>query len=349
MRKLAGLGLLVALSSACSPLYVMRAGLAEARILSARRPIPDVILDESTDERTRGLLLFATEARRFAADSLRLDVGDAYTTFTRLEKDTLAMVLSAAYPDRLAPRTWWFPVVGHVPYRGFFDFEKAEAERAGLEDEGFDTYLRPTAAFSTLGWFPDPLLSTVLEQDAVGVVETLIHELSHNHLFVPGNARFNESFATFVGYVGAARFFCRRTGGGSDTVKCQRARARWRDAIRFSEFLDPEIDELLELYGDSSLSTARKLTLREQRFHAARERFRAEVQPTFEAGRFSSFLSQPVNNATLLARMRYYHRLADFQRLLDDHGGDLVATIAHLKNGAESGHDPMTLLPGGGS
>ena len=342
---LALLALCVGAGVACSPTYVVRAGLAESRLLASRRPLGEVILDRSTDPRTRGLLTLAREARTFARDSLRLDVGDAYTTYAELERDTLVLVLTAAYPDRLQPRTWWFPVVGHVPYRGYFDFEDAERERAALEAEGFDTWLRPASAFSTLGWFPDPLLSSLLRQGDVGMVETLIHELSHTHLFAPGQVRFNESFATFVGGVGAAEFFCRRAGGGPDTVKCARARARWRDAIRFSAFLDPLVSDLQELYADTTLSTADRLERREQRFRRARDAFIHELSPTFEASTFSSFLSAPLNNATLLSRMRYYHRLDDFQTFLDGHDGRLVRVIDSFRQAVEAGRDPFSLLP----
>ena len=95
-------------------------------------------------------------------------------------------------------------MVGRVPYRGFFDVGDAKNEQLKLEEKGFDTYLRPTGAFSTLGWFADPLVSSVLRADEVDVVETVLHELSHNHLFVSGQVRFNESFANFVGRVAAA-------------------------------------------------------------------------------------------------------------------------------------------------
>lgn len=199
-------------ATGCSPIYVIKAGWAEAKILRGRQPIPDVILSPETDERTRGKLTLAREAREFAMNELQLDVGDSYTTYTELERDTLAMVLSAAHRDRLVARTWWFPVVGRVPYRGFFDLDDALNEQSKLEDEGFDTYLRPTSAFSTLGWFSDPLLSTILRYDEVELITTIIHELSHNHLFVPGRVRFNESFATWVGRTGAVEFFCTRPG-----------------------------------------------------------------------------------------------------------------------------------------
>lgn len=339
----AGLGL-VAASWACSPIYVIKAGIAEAKILRARRPIPEVLQDSATDADTRGKLSFALEARRFAADELGIDVGDAYTQYTQLDTDTLALVVSAAHKDRLVPKTWWFPIVGHVPYKGFFDEEDAREAQADLEAEGFDTYLRPTAAFSTLGWFNDPLLSTVLRGDDVEVVETVLHELAHRHLFVPGRVGFNESFATFVGRVGAARFFCTREGGGPDTVKCLRAQARWRDYQRFSVFVDGLVAELEALYARGDLDRAAKLDRREVIFTAALERFDADVQPAFERFTFGGFRRTPLNNATLLARMRYYHRLPDFQGLLEEEGGALAGVLQRLKDGVDTVDDPFELL-----
>ena len=336
---------IVSAATACSPIYVIRAGIAEAKILAGRRPIPEVILDPETDDTTRGKLTLAMEAREYARDSLGLDVGDSYTSFTQLDKDTLALVLSAAHKDRLEPLTWWFPIVGRFPYRGFFNWEVAEREQRKLSERGFDTYLRPTAAFSTLGWFADPLLSTVLRDDEVDVVETILHELSHNHLFVSGQVRFNESFATFVGRAGAADFFCNRQGGGPDTVKCARARARWRDVQRFSRFMDPLVSALEGVYNDSTLSYEEKLSQRETVYGQHRERFHAEVEPELEAFGFGGFVDRPLNNSTLLGQMLYYHRLPDFQLLLERQGGDLRAAVAALKKGTADGGDPFALLP----
>ena len=331
--------------TACSPMYVIKAGWAEAKILRARRPIPEVILAPETDERTRGKLTLAREAREFAMNGLGLDVGDSYTTYTELESDTLAMVLSAAYRDRLASRTWWFPVVGHVPYRGFFDLEDALGEQRKLEEEGFDTYLRPTSAFSTLGWFSDPLLSTILRYDEVELVATIIHELSHNHLFVPGQVRFNESFATWVGRTGAIEFFCTRPGGGGDTVWCNRARDRWHDVRLFSTFVDGLVTELESVYGDSVTTREDKIARRQAIFDRHRERFRAEVRPRLLALTFASFESLPLNNATLLSRMRYYHRLPDFGAHLERSAGSLKQAIRELQAGVDTAADPFELLP----
>ena len=338
--------LLTSLASACSPMYVIRAGIAEARILRARRPIPEVILDPATDERTRTKLTFVVEARNYAIDEFGLDVGRSYTSFSQLNTDTLALVLSAAHRDQLTPKTWWFPIVGRVPYKGYFNEDNAIEDQEKLEEDGFDTYLRPTAAFSTLGWFADPLLSTLLRLDEVDLVETVLHELSHNHLFVKGQVRFNESFATFVGKAGAIEFFCNRQGGGPDTVKCLRAQARWRDHQRFEEFIVGLVERLQVVYQDTTLAYDTKLARRERIFDASIATFENEVQPTFEASTYRGFLVTPLNNATLLTRIRYSHRLQDFQALLEREG-DLRRAVQYLKDRVDGVDDPFDLLPVG--
>jgi predicted aminopeptidase len=331
-------------AAACSPMYVIKAGIAEAKILRARRPIPDVIQDPTTSAVTRGKLSYVLEARRFAAETLALNIGDSYTSFTQLESDTLALVLSAAHRDRLASRTWWFPVVGNVPYKGYFSESDARDEQAKLEASGLDTYLRPTSAFSTLGWFADPLLSSLLRNDEVELVETVLHELTHNHLFVPSSITFNESFATFVGRTAAIQFFCTRPGSGPDSVKCLRAQERWRDYQRFGVFIDGLVDALQTVYGDDDLSYDQKVAGRDAIFVESLARFESEVMPTFEGITFRGFLRTPLNNATLLSRIRYYHRLPDFQRLLEDHGG-VAAAIDFLAEHADEVDDPFDLLP----
>mgnify|MGYP006278314363 FL=1 len=343
---LLGLAVLALSCSSCSPIYVARAGWAEWKILSARRPLQEVIQDPSTDEATRRKLLLTRQARAFALHVLELDAGDSYTTFTRLESDTLAMILSAAYRDRLEPKTWWYPVVGRMPYKGFFDHEEAREARAELEAEGMDTYLRPTSAFSTLGWFSDPLLSTLLRYDDVELVETVLHELAHNHLWVPSHARFNESYATFVGRVGAIRFFCGVENQTPRRAECRQARERWAHYRGFSAFLDTFIRNLQELYARDDLTREEKVRARDELFQATREEHLQAGEPPEDLNpRVARFLSRPLNNAVLLSRMRYYHRLGDFQAFLEERGGDLAAAVRDLAHGAEGVENPFQLLP----
>lgn len=336
---------LLATLPGCSPVYVFKAGVAELGILRARQPIPRVLADSTVSEDTRTKLAWIMDARRFAGEELGFDVGEAYSQFTELERDTLALVVSAAYKDRLQPKTWWFPVVGHVPYKGHFSVEGALDEARSLEEDGYDTYVRPTSAFSTLGWFNDPVLSTTLRTDEVEVVTTMLHELAHRQLFVAGHVTFNESMATFVGRVAATRFFCQRAGGGPDTVKCLRAEARWRDVQRFGRYLEDVVAELEAVYDDASLDYWEKARQREDVFRAAFRRFDEEVAPELESLTFAAFRETPMNNATLLSRIRYYHRLEDFDALLELYDGDLGRALSDLRSRARRADDPFDLLP----
>ena len=304
---------------------MLRAGYEEAKILSRRQSIARLVADTATPPERRDKLRLVLEAREFAGGALGLDVGDSYTTFSQLDSDTLALVVSAAYRDRFEPYTWWFPIVGRVPYKGYFSERQARAALADLEAQGLDTYLRPTSAFSTLGWFNDPLVSALLRYDRVSLAGTVIHELTHNTVYLPGRAMFNESFAEFVGGRGAVEFFC--GSGAGDTEDCRRASAAWRDELIFGAFIDSLVGELGDLYARADLSTDEKLARREEIFSDALVRFETEVQPRFELVRYDSFLRIPLNNATLLSRRLYYHRLDLFEELHRLLGDDLRTTI----------------------
>ncbi len=325
----------------CSPGYVIRAACEEARILTRRRSINDILNDPTLDMETRAKLELVVQARSFAARDLRLEVGDSYTSFADIGRDTLALVLSASPVNRLAAHTWWFPIVGRVPYKGFFSREAAEREARKLEERHYDTYLRPTAAFSTLGWFPDPLLSTVLGQDSVGLVETVVHEVTHNTLFVSGHVKFNESFANFVGSVGAIEFFC---GRGYDERLCDLATGRWHDTVRFSEFLDQLWTDLETLYGEDlpfDSLIPRRTTLLE----AAAESFRRNYAPTMRTTGFARYDPTRLNNASLIARHLYYHRLPLFQALYEQTAG-LTQSIERVAAAVDGAAEPWTALKG---
>lgn len=323
----------------CSPGYVIRAAWEEARILARRRSIADMLNDPTLDMETRAKLELVVQARSFAARDLGLDVGDSYTSFSDLGRDTLALVLSASPVNRLAAHTWWFPVVGRVPYKGFFSREAAEKEAGKLEERNYDTYLRPTAAFSTLGWFPDPLLSTVLGQDSVGLVETVVHEVTHNTLFVSGHVKFNESFANFVGSVGAIEFFC---GRGHDERLCDVARGRWHDTVRLSEFLDRMWSELESLYAEE-LPVDELIPRRATLLAELAESFRTDYAPTMRTPGFSRFDPARLNNASLIARHLYYHRLPLFQALYEG-SGSLTRSIERLAAAVDGAAEPWSAL-----
>jgi predicted aminopeptidase len=325
--------------TACSPLYVARAGLEEARILSRRRPIPRVIEDPATAPETRRKLELVLQTRDYADRVLGLNVGESYTTYSWVDSDTLLLVVSGARKDRFEAYTWWFPIVGRVPYKGFFRFGDAHREAARLEQAGYDAYVRPSGAFSTLGWFNDPLLNTLLRYDDVSLVGTVIHELLHNTVFIPGQVAFNESFANFVGDRGAIEFFCTREG--SEAARCLQARDGWADNLRYAAFLSALVADLESIYRRDDLSLEAKLEMREVVFAEARRRFIEEVEPELRTNAFRGFARRPMNNATLIGIRLYYDRLGLFEAVYQHFSQDYRAAMRAIIDAARAApHDP---------
>jgi predicted aminopeptidase len=311
--------------------YLTRAGMEETRILQARQPITRLVADPRTDPALRRSLGLVLESRDYAA-SLGLEAKETYTTFADIGRDTLLLVLQAAPRDCICPRTWKYPIVGRIPYKGFFDRAAARREADQLAAEGYDVYLRPSGAFSTLGWFNDPLLSTALTADSVELAATVFHEIAHNTLYVKSATPFNESYAQFVGYHAAQSFF-REKG---DTARARQAGDRWHDEIILGGFYAELVARLQRLYATHPDSMA----LERGRAEAgawAKEQLEGPVGSALRTITIGRLPDRPVNNARLVGARIYRTRLDLFDRWYEQHGGDVrtsVAALSRLMEGA---------------
>jgi len=332
VRLLAGVAfgvpvaLIVALIVSADVRYLARAGIEEARILLKRHSIATLVADSTTSPRLRQRLRLVLDARAFAAESLHLVVAETYTTYVDVGHDTLLLVLSAAWRDRLRPYTWTYPIVGVVPYKGFFSETAARAAAADLQQQGFDVYLRPAGAFSTLGYLSDPLFSTAVDRDTMELVATVIHELAHNTLYVKSQTPFNESFASFVGYRGAEAFFRSR----GDTVDARRAAARWGDERALDVFWAELARRLDSAYAEAATPSA-VAAARASQFDWARAQLTGPVGQNLETYDWRWFADAPLNNAVVIAQRIYRKNLNLFDELYAANRGNVAETLRAIQ------------------
>ncbi|MEB3330688.1 MAG: aminopeptidase [Candidatus Sericytochromatia bacterium] len=308
--------------------YALKQGAGQLELLRRRVAVSRVLASPTTPEATRRSLRLVQAAKAFAEDSLGLARTHNYEHLVQLDRDAVTYVVTAAPPDSLEPYQWWFPVIGSVPYKGFFAKADALAEQARLVAQGFDTNVRGVAAFSLLGWLPDPIYSPFLALEPATLVSVVIHETTHATLFLPGRASFNEGFATFVGQAGAMAFF--RARGGERDPDLAAVRSAQHDARVFSAFIARLAARLESLYA-SGRPRAELLRAREQVFREARADFTSQHLPGLQGRRHRGFGQGPLNNATIAAHRTYHQRLDRFERAHERLGGDLRTTVRFFR------------------
>lgn len=331
--------ILIALSvilmlASCSPGYVLQAAYTEGKILWNREDIQSVIDLPATTPDDREKLTLVLEARAYS-ENLGLTPGEAYTTFSRVDEDVLAWVVVGCRDDAFELHTWWFPIVGTVPYKGFFEKEEAQEQAQKLEADHYETWVRGTDAFSTLGWFNDPVLSTTLKNSETRIVNTVIHEILHATLWIKGHVEYNESLANFVGLRATITFFeekLKRCGDNDEcltrnTARLQEAKTDYERSLELARVIEHLYQSLDTLYR-SDKTREEKLRTRRELFDQALAGFRTRFPRLTVLNR--------INNAEILQMKLYLTRLDDFQRLFNAYGGDMKQFIQSQQTLAET-------------
>jgi predicted aminopeptidase len=331
--KAFGLGFALMLLPGC---YYAHLAEGQWRLLRLRQPIDQVLADTATPSAVHESLALVDDVRSFAQrEGLR--VGGQYETYARWSGDRVVTALVATRPGKIDPAGFWFPVVGTQPYKGFFDLARGERAAAALRENGLDTCLVPVPAYSTLGWFDDPVIEPMLRNGPGPFVEMLLHELTHATVFVASDADFNEGVATFVGQEAGVRFFEER----GDAAAAARQRAGVSDERAVAEVVASLRAQIAALYakpdrGDRSAARA-------QIESDARAALLALPLTTRSPAEVADAL--PRNDACLALAGTYEADLPVWSRRLEGLGGDLPAFI-QAAQAAATAPDPRAALSG---
>lgn len=312
--------LLAVLTGCASPLYYAQAVSGQIELLMKRRPVEEVLADPATPPETRRQLELVRRLREFASRELLLPDNRSYRSYADLERPFAVWDVFAAPELSLEPEQWCFLVAGCVPYRGYFARDKAERFAASLKQKGYDVYVGGVPAYSTLGWFDDPLLNTFLHRSEAELAGLLFHELAHQKIYVSGDSAFNESFATVIELEGVKRWF--RQSGDAKEAEAYRLKIRRRE--EFTALVLKHRARLKDIYA-SNLSDAEKRAAKARMFEELRGEY-AKLKTSWDGyAVFDNWFKQDLNNAHLTAIGLYSHYVAAFQKLLAQQGGDLAA------------------------
>jgi predicted aminopeptidase len=317
--------------------YVLHAASGQFNLISESIPISEGLEQDILTYEQKERLRLVVRVKRFGVEMLGLRETGSYESVYLKDSRRPIYVVSASPKDRLELVTWWFPIVGKMPYLGFFDRTKADAEGKALIKKGLDVTLGVADAYSTLGWFDDPITRNLIEGPELDLVETILHEMTHATLFIKGRGDFNEGLANIVGKVGAHLFF--QKNFGPSHPRTLESEALVEDQRKFSSFLNALLEKLNRVY-QSGKSIEEKLESREIIFQRAVDEFE-RIKVDFKTGRFVYFNRPALNNAYLMSLGLYHRNFILFETALERHGGSVPAMLAYFKEAAKEGGNPL--------
>lgn len=304
--------------TACQMGYYFSSAYNQMSLLGSRTSIEKVLKDPDLSEKEKKKLLLAQEAREFAEKELKLKSTKNYTTYVKLDRPFVTYVVSASPKWELKHHQWHFLFVGKMPYKGFFNEAAAKEEAEKLKAQNLDTYMRGVSAYSTLGWFNDPLLSSMLRYSDHDLVDTVIHETVHATLYIKNSADFNERLATFMGYKGMEIYYLKKEGPDSANLKI--AQKENEDQKIFAEFISREITALEDWYKAQS---DKNEDLRRARIKEIQTRFEKDIAPRMKSTNYEKFPKiDDLNNARLLLYKTYLQDISDFEKLYEQSNRD---------------------------
>jgi predicted aminopeptidase len=315
--------------------YYFQAIRGEYQILAHRRSIEKLIADSKTPAPLKQQLQLVQKLRAFAKTELQLPADGNYEKYVDVHRKYVVWDVQAAPPFSLTPKVWRYPFVGGLAYRGYFSEKKAQDYGAQLRKEGFDVYIDGVEAYSTLGWFKDPLLNTFINDSESELAELLFHELAHKRVFASGDTDFNEAYATAVGEEGARRWL--RSKGDTSLLKdYEAALVRERQFVRL---VTATREQLAKVYADRQRTEA---DLRRDKQQAFDDLLRKYAQLKLTWGGFNGYdewFAHDLNNAKLNTVANYFDDVPGFDRLLQANSGDMAKFHAAVERLSKKSKD----------
>lgn len=330
----------------CSNLsYYSQAVGGHLQVMQAARPIDEVLADSTTGSELKVRLERVKEIREFASRQLGLPDNQSYRSFADLGRPFVVWNVAATDELSLTPKTWCMVVVGCVSYRGFYDRQEAEQFAAELRQQGFDTTVGGVPAYSTLGYFNDPVLNTFLRFGEAEVARLIFHELTHQLVFAEGDTAFNESLATAVENEGVRRWF-ERHAAPAKVVAFEQQQQR---KARFSSLVAGCRERLDRLYS-SHLPSAEKRLAKARLLDQLRHDYLLAKAEWGGFDGYDKWFAEDLNNAKIGALAPYSQLVPAFEVLLAEEGHDLprfyrrAAALAKLPK-PERGAQLAALMP----
>jgi len=290
-----------------------------AEIINRAEPVPDVLASDTTRPAVKAALVNLQQARNFASTDLLLPDNGSYRSYADIGREYAVWNVIATEQYSVKPKQWCYPFAGCVSYKGFHHKQDAEAQANELQQQGYDVYVAGARAYSTLGWFDDPLLNTMLYKDEALRVELLFHELAHQKIYVEDNSAFNEAFATLVAQEGVRRWF--EYTHNNEAWQTYQVSVQRR--LAFNALLRATRQQLDNLYGQPLDSAT--MELRKQAIFSALKANYATLKQTWQGDdRYDSWMAQDLNNAHLALLGTYYDQVPEFQAMLNQANGNLA-------------------------
>ncbi len=311
---------LILFLSGCQLPYLVSGAFEQVKILSSRQKITKAFQSVALTNETKDKLRFSLKARDFALAN-GLTCKNNFKTYVKLNRPYVSYLVVASKKNKIDPKKWWFPIFGSFPYKGYFFKKQAESAALKLQAQGYDTYVRGVTAYSSLGWFKEPILSSMLRYNKYSIAETIFHECFHTTFFIKNNTQVNERSAVFF----AHHFMIKFLKDLNNIKQKEKKLLSWEESKKFTSFLQETIIDAIKYYDSN---THRKVL-----FKSIEKNYLKDLKPKITINNYDHIFLKGLNNAKLAAFKTYFHKFNKLEdNLKNKFSNDIFIYLAKIKS-----------------